>query len=62
MAKPMKTHARGLDVAVGLEQEVAGHHADEVGPGPEPGLVVELVEEGERLLNPGKRKVRKTPR
>ena len=47
-----RTYERHLDAAVGLEEEIAGHRADEIRAGAKPGLVVQLVEQGERLLDP----------
>ena len=46
------THHGNFDAAVGFEKKIAGHRANEIWPGTKPGLVVQLVEEREGLLDP----------
>lgn len=51
MQSRVRTHHRQLQLAFRLEEDVAGDRADEVRSRSQPGFVVELVEERERLLD-----------
>ena len=49
----MNTHLGHFNFAISLKEKIANGHADEVRPQPRPRLVVDLVEESERIVRVG---------